>query len=405
MARAGWIASLGLGIAALALIAAVAPVSGPQSGAHTLSSERAAFERARAQAERAKARSETLEKQAQAATAEAEKARRQARALAARIQQAEAEIDAAEARLRFVSTMQRAQSARLAKSREPIARLTAALQTLARRPTALALVQPGSVEDMVHVRAIMASVIPRIEQRTRALRSEVDKSRRLRLAADNAAKTLRARRADLAGRREALARLESRRRVQSRQLVDSARFEEERALGLGEQARDIGELMERLEQSGSVRERLAALDGPVLRPPKPQESRVVTRSRSAPSSRQPAYRLPAIGRVVAGLGELSDSGVRSRGITIATRPSAQVVAPAGGRIAFSGDYKSFGRIIIIEHEAGWTSLITNLAQVDVQVGDTVGQGDPIGRAGRDRPMITVELRRKGRPIDIVPLLG
>jgi murein hydrolase activator len=33
------------------------------------------------------------------------------------------------------------------------------------------------------------------------------------------------------------------------------------------------------------------------------------------------------------------------------------------------------------------------------------QGSPIGRAGDDRPTITVELRQKGRPIDITRLVG
>jgi len=39
------------------------------------------------------------------------------------------------------------------------------------------------------------------------------------------------------------------------------------------------------------------------------------------------------------------------------------------------------------------------------VGDVVRQGDPLGNAGPGRPSVTVELRRNGRPVDIVPLVG
>src|SRR3546814_11133621 len=60
--------------------------------------------------------------------------------------------------------MQRAQNVRLAERQEPIARLTAALQMLSRRPPATALVQPGSISDLVHLRAVLESVLPVIQR-------------------------------------------------------------------------------------------------------------------------------------------------------------------------------------------------------------------------------------------------
>ncbi|MEZ5707924.1 MAG: peptidoglycan DD-metalloendopeptidase family protein [Blastomonas sp.] len=371
----------------------------------SLEDERAALERANDEAKAAGRRSEALEARAERATAEAERARREAQALAARIQQAEANIEAAEARVAIVEKLQKRQRARLAERQGPIVRLTAALQMMARRPTALSLVQPGSLDDMVRVRAVMATVVPRIEQQTGALRQEVARGRDLRAQADRAAQSLRDGRADLAERRDALARLETERRVESRQLASEARFEEDRAIGLSEQARDIGDLMERIRENASVRERLAALDGPLLRPPRPSESQVIEGNRARPKTGRPAYQLPAIGDIVTGFGEISASGVRSRGLTIATRPEAQLVAPASGRIAFAGPYRGFGNIVIIEHGSGWTSLITNLSNVSARVGDEVDQGAPIGLSVRDRPAITVELRRNGQPIDIAALIG
>jgi len=40
-----------------------------------------------------------------------------------------------------------------------------------------------------------------------------------------------------------------------------------------------------------------------------------------------------------------------------------------------------------------------------RVGDAVRQGDPVGVTGARRSNITVELRRNGRPVDIIPLVG
>ncbi len=370
----------------------------------SISDQRDALEQAKAQAVDAKKRSELLERRAENADASADKVQKQMLAMTARIQEAEANITAAETRISIVGQLQRAQRARLAERQRPLVRLTAALQHLARRPTALSLIQPGSVRDMARVRGIMASTMPILRQRTAALRAEVTRGVKLRAQAETAAVLLRQNRKELDGRQQQLARLEARRRIESRQLASSAGLESDRAIALGEQAGDITDLMDKIRDAGELRTALAALDGPVLRPPRPTESVVMLPEKAGRSATRPAYRMPVVGQIVTGLGEISTNGVRARGLTIATRDNAQVVAPASGRVAFSGPYNGYDRILIIEHESGWTSLITNLASTSARVGDEVMQGAPIGRAGTKRPTITVELRRNGRPIDIVRLV-
>src|SRR3546814_19148858 len=94
--------------------------------------------------------------------------------------------------------------------------------------------------------------------------------------------------------------------------------------------------------------------------------------------------LPVVGKVVTGLGELSESGVRARGLTILAPPLAQVVAPTRGRVAFAGEYRGYGRIVIIDHGHGWTTLLAHLDRLSEEVGSIVSPGAPIGTAGRDR---------------------
>lgn len=398
--------SFGLAMIAGAAIFTALPGSAaaPARPVNLLEQERTALARALADAKAAARRSATLEQQAGSAVAEADKARAEARVVASRVQQAEAEIAAAEARVKIIATLQRAQKARLAARQQPLARLTAALQAMARRPTVLALVQPGSIDDMVRVRAVLATTLPRVEAETAGLRKDIARSRNLARQASRAAAMQRDSRKQLAFRRAELARLEARARTRSRELASTSRLEEERALGLSERARDLDSLVGDLEASASLRQQLAALEGPVLRPPRPQASEVVENAAPPASSARPAYRLPTPGAIVTGFGEVAATGVRSRGLTLATRPGAQLIAPADGRIAFAGQYRGFGQIVIIEHVGGWTSLITGLARTRLKVGERVAQGDPIGRAAENRPRITVELRRNGRPIDIAALL-
>ena len=386
------IAPLGLGFAAIA-------------SAQSLREEQQALVIAKKQAETARQRSAQLKRDAATARQDAERARRQAAAMAASIQAAEADIQAAQARIAIISRMQRAQNMRLAERQEPIVRLTAALQMLSRRPPATVLVQPGSITDIVHMRAVLSSVLPAVRARTADLREELERSRQLRAGADRARASLIAGRLALESERTQLRQLEAQKRFAARTLASSSNLEADRAIALGEKARDIVDLMDQLRQSGGVREQLVQLPGPLLRPARPGDWTLPKDQPRLPRSAPPAYRLPVIGEVVTGMGELSDSGVRARGLTITTQPLAQAVAPTRGRIAFAAPYRGYGRIVIIDHGSGWTTLIANLDRLSVEVGDVVRQGDPIGSAGRERPEVTVELRRNGRPVNIAALVG
>src|SRR3546814_8309818 len=125
---------------------------------------------------------------------------------------------------------------------------------LSRRPPATALVQPGSISDLVHLRAVLESVLPVIQARTAGLRSELQKRRQLRARADQARASLVASRRAMADRRAQLRQLEVRKRMASRALTSNANLEADRAIALGEKARSMADLMDKLRVSGNVRE-------------------------------------------------------------------------------------------------------------------------------------------------------
>jgi septal ring factor EnvC (AmiA/AmiB activator) len=362
---------------------------------------------AKQQSAAAMARSALLEKQALAASSEADRLKKRSAALAARIQSAEADISAGEARVALVTRRLSAQRARLAEQQQPLLELAASLQQLSRQPPVSVLAQPGSLTDMVHARAVIDAAMPVIERRTASVRRELASLDTTQRQQAVALKALSSSKAQLAHRRDALTRLENEGRLRSRELMSSAQLEADRALGLGEKARDIVDLMDSLEADGAVRAELAQLAGPLPRPRNPESSVASAAPPAAAKAEltQGAYRLPVVGRIVAGLGEVNESGVRSRGVTIAARPGGQVVAPAPGRVGFAGDYRGYGKIVIIDHGGGWVSLLTGMIALSVGVGDTLDAGAPIGRAGSDDSRITVELRRAGRPVDIVAMIG
>ncbi|MBB3954505.1 murein hydrolase activator EnvC family protein [Novosphingobium sediminicola] len=355
---------------------------------------------AQAQASQARARAESLERGAQQASAAADKAAREAAALAARIQEAEAQIVADEARIRIIEQQRRDLRAELAQRQKPLVELTGALQRLSRRPPLVALLRPGSLADSVHTRALLESMLPQVQRRTAALRSELARARALQEQAKAAEAALHGEIAALGARRRDLGAMEARQRQAAREANGGASREAERALALGEKARDLGGLLDGLEQAAALRDRLAALPGPVLRPAAGQmaQEAAYAPSPSPTPTALPDFLLPVTGRLISGFGDAS-RGTAARGITLLVRAQAQAVAPSAGRIAFAGPFAGYGQIIIIDHPGGFTSLITGLERISAQVGDNVVAGSPLGSAGPGRPQITLELRRDGKPVN------
>lgn len=386
----------------VALVALATGVSAQQQ-ARLYSSEaeiRTAMAEAQAQGNAARTRAEALEATAARATRAVERTASEAAGIAARIQQAEARIAGQEAQVRLIERRRALLRARLAERQLPVVRLTAALQRLSRRPPALSLLRPGSVEDAMHLRALLDTMLPEVRRRTAALRVEIERARVLEKAARIAATRLRASEADLRQRRAALVSLETRQRLASRAASSTADREAERALALAEQARDLDSLTHEIGKSAELRLALARLPGPVLRPARPEEAQVSEASEPAAADPAlPSYILPVSGRLVAGFGDAPKGMARSRGVVLAPRGGAQAIAPAGGRVAFAGPYKGYGQIVIIEHDGGWTSLVTGLSQLDTRVGQVVVTGSPLGLAGAGRPLVTLELRRDGQAVN------
>lgn len=353
----------------------------------------------------ARKRGDDLEVAAQRATAAADRTASEAAAVAARIQQSEAEIALAQASIQVIDRQRAALRLRIAARQEPVVRLTAALQLMSRRPLVFSLMRADTLRETVYLRAVLETMLPEVQRRTAGLRSEIVRGRQLQANARRAAQQLRTSEDALTGRRQQLAALESRQRIASRSAQGIASREADRALALAEETRDITALMERLRADGSLRSQLAALPGPVPRPARPGSMLVIDQGRPNQGATAGfSWIMPVSGRILAGFGDAAE-GTRSAGVTLAPAAGAQVVAPAAGRVVFAGDYRGYGRIVILDHDGGWTSLITNLGRLDVAVATRVVQGSPLGLAGPGRPTVTIELRKDGLPVNPLALIG
>ncbi|MFN3519068.1 peptidoglycan DD-metalloendopeptidase family protein [Sphingomonas sp. ABOLG] len=378
------------------LVGAAMLLASATSAPDPIAVERRRLTQAKQEAARAAARARDLERRAAQQQDAVARAQAEEKAVGARIRRAEADVAAARARLALVEALLARQRAELGERQQPVARLVAALASLARRPAAAAIVQPGSVSDLVHVRAVLGSTLPAVRRDTAALRTDLAETRKLRADATLATAALDQSRTALLGERQQLAALRARHAAAALQYNRDALIQSDRAIAMGEEARDIIDRMAAIGETRATLGTLAALPPP---PAAPAAS-------PSPPARTAAYRLPVAGTLVTGLGEVSENGVRARGLTLAVPRGAAVVAPAAGQVVFARPFRRFGTIVVIDHGAGWNTLVTGLGSAGVTRGSNVAAGQAIGRAPRTAPtpQITVELRRRGQPVDITALL-
>ena len=359
------------------LLAASAPV---QPVSETVDD---ALKRARTEARTADAKVRRLEQAADKARDQAARLSALQSAAAEAIAAAEARISAADAERRIIAAQLAARRRRLQEQQQPVTSLLAGLAMMARRPPLLALTSNSSMEEFVRVRLLLDSSLPVIRRRTAALSAELAEGQKLERAALASRGALARSRDELSARRREFAELEAR-------ALRSAAVSGTAAIGAGDIALAVGEDVERLaletEQGRSAAQIAAELAALGPAPPRP------ARPEGRPSKPPFGYRLPAEARILEGLGEVSPSGVRSRGLTLATRRGAQVLVPAAGIIRFAGPFRDYDGIAIIDHGGGWMSLIVNVGTV-LKPGARVSAGDRLGRA---LGSLGVELSQNGR---------
>lgn len=126
-----------------------------------------------------------------------------------------------------------------------------------------------------------------------------------------------------------------------------------------------------------------------------------------------SLRLPAQGKQVKHFGEADGVGGTLKGLSLQTRAEARIVAPADGWVVYAGPFRSYGQLLILNAGGGYHVLLAGMGRIDVSLGQFVLAGEPIAVMGVSgtasqgdtdslRPVLYVELRKDGRPIDPGP---
>lgn len=347
------------------------------------------LQQARSDFAAATAEQHRLEAVAAQARGEADRLGAEQLAAAQAIVAAEAQISAADVQARTVAARLVVQRQRLAIEQAPVSSLLGGLALMARRPPLLLLADSRSPEELVKLRLLLRATVPVIQARSSALASELNLTSRLERQASSARDDMVRSRNELARRRAAFARLEAK----ALQLAESLGSD---ALGAGDVViasdEQLGALQQQSQSAASARP--LALDLARLGPA------ALLRGEQGPAAPLD-YMLPARAQVTDGVGEVSANGVRSRGITLATRRGAQLLAPAAGTIVFAGPFGDYDGVIIIDHGQGWTTILVK-AGTRRGKGARIRIGEPLGIA---LGPVEVQLQHDGQPVSPALIAG
>lgn len=372
------------------------------SEAAAVARERAALmarlERLKAETEATEARRQRLGEAVIDLTGDEARLRQRLEEASANVQTLEERIAREEEALEQLTVDQATIRHELAGRREELALVLMALQRIGRRPPPGLVGEGDDPMDAVRGAISLNAVVPALSETGNRLARKLSQASRFaaeertrweRLAVD--LQTVSAERERLDG------------------LVQE--LERKRTLSLYDRDRAAADLARLAEEADSVNALIARLDSGPAQPPTADEG-------PAFALRKGRLAAPVAGTVVSRYGEQAGASSVADGRVIAALPQSTVFSPMPASVLFAGPFRSFGHVLILDAGDGYHMVLAGLAQTNVEPGQRVSTGMPLGRMAKTggraslvpqegegsavlggRPSLYVELRKDGAAID------
>src|SRR5579863_2598171 len=342
--------------------------------------------------------------------------------IAAQVRTVEARIGDAEARLRPLDSREQQIRGSLDSRRAEVVEVLAALQRAGRRAPPALLVRPEDALQSLRTAMLLGSVVPELRARAEKLANDLTELVSLR-------KTIASERDRLAIDRDKLredqtrlgALVDERQRKQSA-IEKDMEAEGARALALSRQVDSLQGLIGKMEQDLKSAAKAAAAASqqgtPATVNGKPNLGGLKNPSRLSPAiafaSAKGLLALPVNGVKIRDFGGSDGAGGVEKGISLATRAGAQVTTPCDGWVVYAGPFRSYGQLLILNAGGGYHVLIAGMGRISVNIGQFVLTGEPVATMGTisqvasilaanaSQPVLYIEFRKDGTPIDPGP---
>ncbi|MHA7774607.1 murein hydrolase activator EnvC family protein [Roseibium sp. M-1] len=335
----------------------------------------------------------------------------------------ETQLSDTERRLRALGENEDAVRLSLISRRDILSEVLGALQRIGRRPPPALAVRPSDALSAVRSAILLNAVMPELKVETEALAADLEELQRLKTVIAEEKNRLRGDAMRLAEEKSRLELLLSAKRQEHQKSVKDLQDEKDRAEELASKAGSLQELIATLEaeidsaRDAAEKSRQASLDA--RKNPSRKFDPFSDPGRLAPAitfeEAKGQLPQPVAGTLLKDFGQDDEFGSVTEGQSIATRPGSNVTSPADGWVVYSGPFRSFGQLLILNTGDGYHVLLAGMDRIDAELGQFVLTGEPVGvmgatqwasastfGLGSTQPILYVEFRKDGRAVDPTP---
>lgn len=326
----------------------------------------------------------------------------------------EAKSTAIENRLTALSEEEMDKLTKLSDNKNSMQGIIAALQRLKHNPPPTAILTTDNAADSARAGMIITSLTEQLDVKAKGLSDDIAALNTTRNDISAEQTKLAANEALLEKERKTMRGLVNQKTKRRETVSKTQKTEAARIKKLAQEASNLQDLIRSIERSTRT-------VTPRLKPKRDKNGNIPRRTTprlqsgggpSAPLSlpsgtKRFANAKTDIHRPVAGR-VTTRYGGSEKGYTIKTRKGAQVTAPYTGRAEFAGDFKNYGRVVILNVGDGYFVLLTGLGETFVKSGDMITKGDPLGlmpNTSDATSNLYVEIRKNGQTIDPSPWIG
>ena len=111
-------------------------------------------------------------------------------------------------------------------------------------------------------------------------------------------------------------------------------------------------------------------------------------------------RMPVSGEIISDFGEGKDLHKLKNGLVFRVKEDSFVISPMNGTVVYANEFRSFGNLVMIEDNKGFTSVLIGMKNLLISTGNEVLAGEPIAKINSNvKSQLYFELRQNGKIID------
>jgi septal ring factor EnvC (AmiA/AmiB activator) len=408
------------GLGVLLTVLAVAPAAAqapPPDTADTLKKNSQDLDAVRAEQQKAAETESRLRREIESIGDDRRRLSQQLVDTAARIRADETQVGSAQDRLKPLDTRAEALRQSLEQRRGVMTEVLAALQRIGRHPPPALLVSPQDALQSLRSAMMLGAVLPEMRAQADQLIADLTELAHLRAQIGLEREGLTRELSLLGEERQRLSMLTDQRQKQQAESEQALEQEHQRATQLAHQADNLKDLIAKLEQGPPApgrngRPGADKAEHPDLAAPGETGRLGPAIAFAATKGRLP---LPVNGVRIREFGAPDGLGGSEKGMTVAARPGAQITSPCDGTVVYAGPFRNYGQLLILNAGSGYHVLLAGMDRISVDLGQFVVTGEPIAimgdgggqvpaalAANSAQPVLYVEFRKDGTPVDPGP---